>query len=293
MERLTVIRKLTMTCWHLRNTFLPLLWEYVEGCNLFIRCHYSMLDEMVPLKNGLYDQCSYLAQNPTIGAYVQCVHFCIHPNETNEVSPCRALSTDLWFTDTTKDLMTIFVDCLVKLPNLRTLEVFSTNRTGLVTKGLSRVYARFPSIRELWVDGVSVQFARGCPNLESVTVTGLAPQNICLYGNVSKGLKRVAGVPPEYVWLGESRDTFRPEAPIHRGYHNGSRAGLAGPPGGLHRGYALEYPYTCKSPTSELLGLICLRFRIDRYKSHRTPAVIKASRRCGSRFPRLPTAPPG
>jgi len=74
VERLTVIRKLTMTCWHLRNMLLPLLWEYVEGCNLLsrrpFRHHYAAPDQMVPL-NGLYAQCLYLIRNPIIGAYVQ------------------------------------------------------------------------------------------------------------------------------------------------------------------------------------------------------------------------------
>lgn len=72
VERLTVIRKLTMTCWHLRNMLFPLLWEYVEGCNL---CEpHPDLDEVIPLENGLYAQCLYLIHNPTIGAYVRSVY---------------------------------------------------------------------------------------------------------------------------------------------------------------------------------------------------------------------------
>jgi len=69
MERLTVIRKLTMTCWDLRNALFPLLWQYVEGCNVYLRS-----DPMAPSRNGLYDQCSYLAHNPTVGAHVQYVY---------------------------------------------------------------------------------------------------------------------------------------------------------------------------------------------------------------------------
>jgi len=75
VERLAVIRKLTMTCWHLRNMLLPLLWEYVEGCNFLghrpFRYQRAGSDQMVPLKNRLYDQCSYLIRNPKISAYVQ------------------------------------------------------------------------------------------------------------------------------------------------------------------------------------------------------------------------------
>ena len=70
-----------MTCWHLRNMLLPLLWEYVEGCNLYVRRparNGSTSYQMVPLENGLYDQCLYLVQNPAIGAYVQCVHSRAH-----------------------------------------------------------------------------------------------------------------------------------------------------------------------------------------------------------------------
>jgi len=80
VERLTAIRKLTMTCWHLRNMLFPLLWEYVEGCNLFGRptIHRRPGLEMVPLRNGLYDQCSYLIHNPTICPYAQYVHSYIH-----------------------------------------------------------------------------------------------------------------------------------------------------------------------------------------------------------------------
>ena len=67
VERSTVIRKLTMTCWALRNALLPLLWKNTEGC------------VVMPLSNGggaretygLYAQCVYLLSNPTIAAHVQ------------------------------------------------------------------------------------------------------------------------------------------------------------------------------------------------------------------------------
>ena len=71
IERLTIIRKLTMTCWHLRNNLLPLLWKHVEGCNI----HYcGPVYRRCPVYNGLYAQCAYLILNPTIGTYVQCVY---------------------------------------------------------------------------------------------------------------------------------------------------------------------------------------------------------------------------
>jgi len=81
MERLTVIRELTMTCWHLRNMLFPLLWEFVEGCKVFVRRPVypdPAPNQMVPLKSGLEDRYSYLAHNPTVGAYAQRVYFRIH-----------------------------------------------------------------------------------------------------------------------------------------------------------------------------------------------------------------------
>lgn len=81
VERLTAIRKLTMTCWHLRNMLFPLLWEYVEGCNITLRnpvLQRRMWDPMVSAGNGLYPQCTYLILNPIIGAYVRCVYSFIH-----------------------------------------------------------------------------------------------------------------------------------------------------------------------------------------------------------------------
>ena len=80
IERLTVIRKITMTCWHLRNMLFPLLWEHVEGCDVFASRQAVHPDyvsnQLVLLKNGLHDQCSYLVHNPIVGAYVR--HVCPH-----------------------------------------------------------------------------------------------------------------------------------------------------------------------------------------------------------------------
>ena len=66
VERLTALRKLTMTCWRLRNALFPLLWEYVEGCNL-----YNRVTHRPAFKNGLYSQSAYIVRNPAVGAYVQ------------------------------------------------------------------------------------------------------------------------------------------------------------------------------------------------------------------------------
>ena len=110
---------------------------------------------------------------------------------------------DLWVTKVTKDLMTKFVDCLVRLPNLRTLDIFTTSNIDPTKQELERECARFPGIRELWVCGSFVEFAGNCPNVESVTVTSALIQHIeilCLHG---RWLKRFAGVYKDHVWRGE------------------------------------------------------------------------------------------
>lgn len=74
VERLTVIRRLTMTCWDLRNKLLPVLWRYVEGCNFPPLHRIPGPDMLLPQNKGLYAQCSYLLLNPSISTYVECVN---------------------------------------------------------------------------------------------------------------------------------------------------------------------------------------------------------------------------
>ena len=91
--------------------------------------------------------------------------------------------------------MTKFVDCLVRLPNLKTLEILRVSSRGPVSKALKRKYARFPSIRELRITHACHHFIRNCPNLENLIFTnGLdmhSPASIRSHGG---GLKRIAGV---------------------------------------------------------------------------------------------------
>lgn len=102
---------------------------------------------------------------------------------------------DLCFKDAPKDLMRKFVDTLVRLPNLRTLELLSVSHRSPVTKGLKRKCAKFPNIREMIVDDVYPDFIKSCPNLRSLTFrhgfSSFACVAIPLYG---AELKRVAGV---------------------------------------------------------------------------------------------------
>jgi len=191
VERLTAIRRLTMTCWHLRNEFLPILWEYVEGCNLIPR-HLSLCVFLQPnwgslVTNGLYPQCSYLLLNPTICAYVQ------------------TISVDLCFEHSPEDLMRKFVDCLGQLHNLRTLEVFSTTQVEPITRELERGSSRFPSVRELVVCDSTAGFIRSCPNVETVTAPGrpYLENGATILGSCGKELKklkRVVGVVWNCVW---------------------------------------------------------------------------------------------
>lgn len=70
VERSIFIRRLTMTCWPLRNLLLPLLWTDPEGCIPHIPYNHET-------KSGgegshLYAQCVYLPSNPAVAANVQC-----------------------------------------------------------------------------------------------------------------------------------------------------------------------------------------------------------------------------
>jgi len=140
-------------------------------------------------------------------------------NETQEVPLCRTLSVDLQFRNAPKDLMTKFVDCLVRLPNLRTLEVFGASHVGPITKGLKRKCARFPSVRELWISDKIVKFFGSCPNVESlITQDGLSWESIGILSSHRKELghlKRVIGVNEYYVRQGKLGDTLLLETPVH------------------------------------------------------------------------------
>ena len=87
------------------------------------------------------------------------------------------------------------VDCLVRLPNLKTLEVLSVSSRAPISKILKRKYASFPNIRELRITHACHHFIRNCPNLEDLTFTdGLDVHSRATILSHGKGLKRVAGV---------------------------------------------------------------------------------------------------
>ena len=70
-ERSIVIRRLTMTCWPLRNLLLPLLWADAEGC--ISHTHYDYKTKRGGPGLSLYAQCVYLSLNPVIAGYVRSV----------------------------------------------------------------------------------------------------------------------------------------------------------------------------------------------------------------------------
>ncbi|KAF9643272.1 hypothetical protein BDM02DRAFT_1544475 [Thelephora ganbajun] len=175
-ERSIAIRRLTMTCWPLRNLLLPLLWADVEGCISHTR--YDCNTRRGGEGSSLHAQCIYLSLNPAIAAYV------------------RTFSVYLCFWQAPEDLMTKFADCLIQLPNLKTLEILKVSSRAPISKALKRrKYAIFLSVRELRITPACHHFVRNCPNLENLTFTGTldtyAPVTILLHG---KGLKRIAGV---------------------------------------------------------------------------------------------------
>jgi len=88
-----------------------------------------------------------------------------------------------------------FVDTLVRLPNLRTLELLSVSHRSPITTGLKRKCAQFPTIREMTVCSMYPDFIKSCPNLESLTFRrGFVLYSCTTISSYGAGLKRVGGV---------------------------------------------------------------------------------------------------
>ena len=102
---------------------------------------------------------------------------------------------NLAFKDAPKDLMTKFVDVLVRLPNPRALQLLSITHRSPVTRGLKRKCSRFPSIREMTICSKYPDFTRSCPNLESLTFRyGTVDDDSAAVRSYGAELKRVGGV---------------------------------------------------------------------------------------------------
>ena len=191
VERSTVIRNLTMTCWPLRNVLLPVLWKDAEGC--------ALLPAGRKFAYGLYAQCEYLLSNPAVAVHVQCVvrsPFC--PKITqNQMPPPRVFSVELLFESTTagERLTKKFVDTLLRLPNLRRLELLSASYRSPVSSALKHKRATFPSVREMLVGDSYPEFIQSCPNLESLTIGHHLDTHTCrAIQSYGAGLKRVTGI---------------------------------------------------------------------------------------------------
>lgn len=124
---------------------------------------------------------------------------------------------DLDINGTPKDLITKFFDCLVLLPNLKTLDIFSTNYHG-VFLGLNRKSTKFHSIRELRIDEPTAELVWECPNVESVTIRGTLSSGCAALleprGKELKKLKRIVGVHNSEVERGKPKGTFSSRAPF-------------------------------------------------------------------------------
>ena len=90
--------------------------------------------------------------------------------------------------------MTKFIDVLVRLPNLRTLELLCISHRSPVTRGLKRKCATFPNIREMIICSGFPDFIRSCPNLESLTLRRGSQEDYDALGSYGAELKRVGGV---------------------------------------------------------------------------------------------------
>ena len=129
---------------------------------------------------------------------------------TLQAPPYRTLSVDSNFASALGDSPTRFFDCLVLLPNLKTLEVFSTARDWVLPGGFGQESTRFHSICELAINETTMELVGRCPNVESVTVSGtLPPESAALlgsHGKELKKLKRIAGVHGGAVRSGKLKD---------------------------------------------------------------------------------------
>ena len=104
---------------------------------------------------------------------------------------------DLDFLCAPEDLIGKFVNCLVQLPNLRTLEIFSIGQVGPATEALARNSPRFLSVRELVVNNGTACFIMSCPNVEIVMTPyrlSYGAMTLGLRGGELKRLKRVVGI---------------------------------------------------------------------------------------------------
>ena len=87
------------------------------------------------------------------------------------------------------------MECLVQLPNLKTLEILGAGPRAPISKALESKSAVFPSILELRISPACHYFIKNCPNLENLIFTRsldmYATSTLMSHG---EGLKRIAGL---------------------------------------------------------------------------------------------------
>ena len=199
-EQSIVIRRLTMTCWQFRDMLIPLLWTNVEAC--VRHTHYDPNTGSGGVGSSLYAKCLYLSLNRAIAAHVRFVRLFIPWfTAAQDHRSCRTLSVILWFKEAPRDLMKQFVNCLVQLPNLNTLEILDVSSWLHISTYFSRRRnVTFPRIRVLRIRSTCHLFIKKCPNLEDLTFTNILNShalNTIKYDG--KALKRVAGVNLSHV----------------------------------------------------------------------------------------------
>ena len=127
------------------------------------------------------------------------------------------------------------VECISRLPNLKTLEILRVQSRGPISPALRRKHAIFPSVRELCIAPTCHQFIRSCPNLETLTFTRRMTINsstvLLSYG---RGLNRVAGVDISYCHARVGIDgVFLKKLYLPRKYsvelHHSGNSGLSKP----------------------------------------------------------------
>ena len=231
-----------MTCWPLRNLLLPLLWEDVEGCISHI--YYNPDTGEGGEGSHLHAQCIYLCLNPEVATYVRYVRFL---RSLLQLTTClyRTFSVNLHLQYSPPDLMNKFVDCLVRLPNLKTLEILNIDPGDAIPMALERELATFtlPSVRKLRILPECHNLVENCPNLESLIFTRPADERAHFtILSRGQGLKCIGGMS---LYRGRDLDGESPNggstSPMDysKAYNSGC-SGLPKPSGDrhlrLHRG---------------------------------------------------------
>ena len=87
-----------------------------------------------------------------------------------------------------------FVDCPVRLPNLKTLEILDIGCETSIQKYSDEKSAKILSIRQLCIPPMCHRFIGHCPNLEDQALTRNPDSHPRVAFSHGRRLKRIAGV---------------------------------------------------------------------------------------------------